>query len=331
MAEPVRLQEIADLVMVSRATVSRALRSDPRISKATRELVQQAAVKLHYTPDPVISRWAGRAWKKRRSLRSGYEIAFISEKNIPEKSAKHAAARHRAAELGYSLQFYSLQRLGNWKRVNQIIRAKSIPGVLLDLWSRDSPVDLDGENISVVCCGVGGQELPYHTVHLNTFRQMEITWQKAIERGRKRALIWLQEAQDSLHGRLHYGAALECERRFKPGLAIACTQFGWVDQKTFVRMVLRSKADVIISVVTNEAFEIMQPLRKKGWQGEWLVLRSQAGCGISGLAIHDSDIARESVNLLDRLIRDYVKGQPPSPLSILVSPVWNEEKNPDGK
>ena len=321
---PVRLQQIADLANVSRSTASRALRSDPQISAATRERVRAVAREIGYAPDPVISRWASQAWKSRRSLNCGYQLAFISSSNTFGKS-KFLRASERARELGYGLEFYSLREMGGWHRINQVIRAKSTPGVLLNSWPQNCPMDLDSQNLSVVCCGVGEQEFPFHTVRLNTFRQMEIIWHKAMERGRRRAFIWLQEPRDSLHGRHHYGAALECERRFKARMRITDTLFERPEAASFVRQVLRSKSDVVISLVTNHVDDILRRLRQKGWQGEWLVLRSNTGCGLSGLKVHDNEVARESVNLLDRLVRDYAVGIPENPLDVLLAPVWNEE------
>ena len=47
----VKLQDLAKLCGVDASTVSRALKSDPRISKATTERVQEAAAKMGYQPN----------------------------------------------------------------------------------------------------------------------------------------------------------------------------------------------------------------------------------------------------------------------------------------
>lgn len=48
----VTIRQVAEEAGVSVATVSRALRGLPSVAPATRELVERAALKLHYVPDP---------------------------------------------------------------------------------------------------------------------------------------------------------------------------------------------------------------------------------------------------------------------------------------
>src|SRR5258708_26805888 len=50
-----RMAEIAQSLGVAPSTVSRALRSDPRISAVTRQRVEEAAEKLGYRPNPLVS------------------------------------------------------------------------------------------------------------------------------------------------------------------------------------------------------------------------------------------------------------------------------------
>jgi len=319
-----RLSDVAARADVSRATVSRALRSDPRISAATTQRVKQAARDLHYIPDPVMSRWAGNAWKSRRSDNSGYEIAFVSEWPEIRNIACWPSAKQRAAELGYRLQIYSLEKLGSWKRLNQIIHAKSIPGVLLDKWLTSMPMELDVSNLAVVSCGVG-MEFPFHSVRLDTFRQMEIMWNRIYQRGGKRVFLWLQETSHSLHGRLHYGASLECERTYRPHVKLVRTEFDWILPELLIRNVLDAKADTVVSLVNNHVPELEAALRREGWTGDWLLMRTIPGEGYSGILPHDDLVGIQSVNLLDRLIRDFETGMPANPLQVMVSPDWHEE------
>jgi LacI family transcriptional regulator len=321
---PVRLQQVADKAKVSRSTASRALRSDPRISKPTTERVQKAARELKYTPDPVISRWAAGAWKKRRSEKSGYEIAFISDTEKPDDSTAYTSARKKASDLGYSLNYFSLPAYENWSRLNQVIRARSIPGVILN--KSVAPTDLfETSHLSIVCSGVSDNKLPYHTVHLDTFLQMETIWQQAMTRSARKIFLWLQESKESLHGRLHYGAALECEQQHRSQAEIVKTQFGFIPPESAAEQVLESGADFVISMVTNDGLLILDNLRKRGWKGQWLVLRTYPGSGFSGMLPHDDLVAIESMNLLDRMIRNFQTGVPSNPLTVLVTPDWHED------
>ena len=54
------LQDIAKRAGVGKATVSLALRNDPKISAATRERVRAIAEELKYRPDPALRIAGGR-------------------------------------------------------------------------------------------------------------------------------------------------------------------------------------------------------------------------------------------------------------------------------
>ena len=71
------LQDIAKLAGVGKATVSLALRNDPKITAATRERVRVAAEQLHYRPDPALARIAAHRWRTREHP-SDITVAFIT-------------------------------------------------------------------------------------------------------------------------------------------------------------------------------------------------------------------------------------------------------------
>jgi len=62
----VLLRDVARRANVSGSTASRALSDDPRISRATRELVKAAAADLHYVPNA-----AARSLRARRTRTLG--------------------------------------------------------------------------------------------------------------------------------------------------------------------------------------------------------------------------------------------------------------------
>ena len=110
------LQTLADQLGISRSTVSRALRSDERISPATRRRVSELAGKLGYKRNPYLS-------VLMRNLREGAVpavvpvIAFINP--APSRETWHSkktnglafqGARKRARELGFALEEFAERR-----------------------------------------------------------------------------------------------------------------------------------------------------------------------------------------------------------------------------
>jgi len=47
------LQDMADILNLSKSTVSRALSGDPRVAQATRARVESLAKRIGYTPNPI--------------------------------------------------------------------------------------------------------------------------------------------------------------------------------------------------------------------------------------------------------------------------------------
>src|SRR5687767_9601242 len=71
------MQTVADRMGVSRATVSLALRNDPRLPKATRERVQAIARELGYRPDPLVSSHMVRV-QARKAVKQIRTLAFLT-------------------------------------------------------------------------------------------------------------------------------------------------------------------------------------------------------------------------------------------------------------
>ncbi|MCB1129864.1 MAG: LacI family DNA-binding transcriptional regulator [Verrucomicrobiae bacterium] len=131
------IRDIARHLGVSHATVSLALRNNPRISEAVREKVRMAADELGYQPDPMLQALASyrrtkggtpvsaglawiNAWESTTALRGFQEF------DLYWKGASTAARKH-----GYSLEEFRLDKECGSNRLNQILTARGICGILL--------------------------------------------------------------------------------------------------------------------------------------------------------------------------------------------------------
>jgi LacI family transcriptional regulator len=148
----ITLQQIARAARCSLATVSYALRDDPRIRPETRTLVQKAAERLGYRPNPRFSALMAHI-RKSRPVAAGERIAFVWVHTSRAESAKDPflqrvflGAKARAEALGYSLeQFWTGERGMSDRRLSQVMKSRGIVGVLLSPVMHEAEVKLDLE------------------------------------------------------------------------------------------------------------------------------------------------------------------------------------------
>jgi DNA-binding LacI/PurR family transcriptional regulator len=138
MVQPSPLKQIAEIVGVSKMTVSRALREGTSVTPVLREKIRETAQKLGYQPDSLISQ-AMRAVRKAQSTGYRETLAFA----WPDRAAHkvHApgvadeifeGARRRAQDLGYRLDEFHLPEIPRTaEALSSILNARSIRGLLV--------------------------------------------------------------------------------------------------------------------------------------------------------------------------------------------------------
>jgi LacI family transcriptional regulator len=159
----ITIKQIAESTGVSRSTVSRALRNDPRISAAVRRKIQKKAAEYGYKPDPQVSELM-RYLKKRRTETKRSAIAWINHRNEedfwsinPWAELFLHACRESAEANGYHLDEIWLgpyERYIPEKRIVQILTARGIKAVLIPPFiDRRFPWTLPWEKFCAVSIG----------------------------------------------------------------------------------------------------------------------------------------------------------------------------------
>ena len=122
---------------VSHTTISRALRNDPEISRPMRERVQAAARETGYRPDPMLSALAHYR-RSRNTLPVAAELAWINHWPNPRKlrtfkefNLYWKGAFEEADRCGFRLEEFVLEQDMTLARLENILRARNIRGILL--------------------------------------------------------------------------------------------------------------------------------------------------------------------------------------------------------
>jgi LacI family transcriptional regulator len=184
---------------VSQATVSRALKNDPRISEAVRRSIQDIAERLGYRPDPHVS-------KLMAHMRSMQETHFqsllgfilpLEEYPNPFMQEVVQGARSRAKALGYVVDDF---RTGLGKKevrtLNRVLRARGVEGIII--FSRNDleppPQDLDLTHLAAVNCSNFDGVLPMHRVRSGHFENMECILEELVRlKSRRPGLVTFRE------------------------------------------------------------------------------------------------------------------------------------------
>lgn len=191
---PTGLTLIARHLGTTAATISRALRNDPRISAATCARAQAVATEFGYRPDPETQRLMAR-------LRATREVRFVATLGLindgarrpdlyrdPYTAAVIRGAAARAAELGYRLDELHVRERGmTAERLENICRTRGMRGVLLppqSLLREDIP--LPYHDLAVVAATAARPELPLHRVSPDHFANLTTLLEQLIQLGHTR-------------------------------------------------------------------------------------------------------------------------------------------------
>lgn len=162
------MADVAQAVGLSRAAVSMALKKDPSIPASTRKRVEEAARKLGYRPNPLITALMVNLRRAGKGNRRQSETLALLDLNSPEITKARflslefylEGARKRAENLGFAVELFTMREPGmTHRRLQRILQTRGIQGVILGPLPALAPViDLDRERFSVASLGYNARE-----------------------------------------------------------------------------------------------------------------------------------------------------------------------------
>ncbi len=195
------LKDIARDAGVSLMTVSRVLRGAPKVAPATRKLVQRAAARLKYQPDPHLARMM-QVVRSKKQVRFRAVIAIIRE-HVPEDDLLSPsyqyvpveAIRHRAQSHGYAVEEFWLGRDGlTPKRLEKILRARGIEAVIVSPQSTQLPCSkFDYSPFAAVAFGYAMREPALHMTAGNMTLGIQTAAEQLAARGYRRIGVAVTE------------------------------------------------------------------------------------------------------------------------------------------
>lgn len=328
----VRMQDVAAAAGVSAATVSRALRDDPRISGESRRRIKEIAVRLGYKPHPLVQ--ALMTQRRTRRLPGFETIALVTSHAEETWRGKDVCRwylgglKGQAANHGYRLEVFALDAFGDDPaRLAEVLRARGIFGVIL-AFSRDhtDAVEFPVEHFSVVGLGTYFARTFVDRVHLNGFANVKLALGELRRRGYRRPGLLVPAHNNTVVGGLWTAAALD-EQRGRPQ-AECCAPLvvgdGRRTQREFVAWFQAHRPDAILTYKAPVA----DFLRDLG-----VAVPDEAGvahlfgteterAGTAGVDGQLGQVGAAAVDLLVQKMGLNAQGHPAYPRDILITGSW---------
>ncbi len=327
----ITLQQIARAADYSLATVSYALRDDPRIRPETRTAIQKVAAQLGYRPNPRFSALMSHI-RRSRPVAAGERIAFVWVHTSRAESTKDPflqrvflGAKARAQALGYGLeQFWTAERGMTDRRLSQVMKSRGIVGVVLSPVMHETNVTLDLEWSSFAPAVIGSArwnpEL-HHAGH-HHYLAMRMALEQLAAAGCRRPMAIL-EADVNERARRAWEAAFAV---FHPRRDEAADLL-WIglpdDPRVVARRLKASRPDAVV-VSAHGVVEKLRRLNIPTVPGlpiitlHWLPTAPEIG----GIDQSYDMVAANAVDLVVSQLNSNETGAPPWPRMLLLPGRW---------
>ncbi len=328
----VTMAQVARAAGVSGATVSRALRDDPRIRAGVREKVRKAAQELGYTPNPLVQ-----ALMMQRRLRQdhhGETLALVT--NVPVDAWRKKdvcqwywrGIEDRAAQLGYRVEVFSLEDLhSNPARLRRVLVTRGIRGVILGFSRRDDEVRaLDVSGFCAVGLSTYFHMLPVDRVHLHGFFNVKLAFQQMRRLGYRRPGLIAPVRNNAIAGGLWSAAALDEQWQRPP--EEQCPPFmvegDAVNMSAFRDWFEKHKPDALL-VYKIGVMELLARLRVAVPQdvgAAYLFGTEEERRTMAGIDGNLDQVGAAAVDLLVQKLHTHELGMPAHPREVLIAGTW---------
>jgi len=336
-ASPPTMNDIARRAGVSKNAVSLALRRSAEIPEKTRRRIEKIAHSLGYKKNPTVAHLMAELRKVRQPAfqstlallnASVDSAAFTRHPTIPTYVA---GCRRRAAQLGYGLdEFWLHDPELNGKRLNKILRARSIRGVIVVGLMKENRLPTlflpTWKEFHTVVTGVRTHE-PTLSFACTDHHALAL---KAMEQARRLgyqrpALVLDHEIDRLVEGRFSAGARVGQQQFTKNNQVAPFLQVTEArkNPQLFQQWFHAEKPDLILTlynVVRDwlEAMKLRIPRDVGLIQLEW----RRENPEWSGMDQHNDRVGEAAVEMLINMIHNHPPGPPDFPLAMLIGSSW---------
>jgi DNA-binding LacI/PurR family transcriptional regulator len=333
----VTIRDIAHDCGVHFTTVSQALRGSPKVKAETRRRIEEAALRMGYTPDPMLSALT----RYRTNIRTpSYQgtIGWLNYFNTPdhfETEGKNFSlylkgAKERAARLGYQIEniWVTAPELDE-ARVASILLARGVRGLLVaPLPVAGKRVDFPWHLFSVVKFGYTLQRGDLVTVTAQQFSNTRVLCRRLMAKGFRRIGLCLERGLDERVQRRFtaaYSAELPANRRTGRRLPVFFDKSETGDRTDFLVWFGKHRPDaIIVSRSCYQRFLEDDGVRVPQDVGVAYLSTMAGEPWASGINERSEAIGRVAVDQLASMIQRGAGGISTEPHTISLEGLWQE-------
>ncbi len=326
----VTLRDIARQLDVSHTTISRALRNDPEISKATRDRVQCTAQTMGYKPDPMLNALAHyRRGQTKTPIAA--ELAWINHWENPkdlwrfkEFNLYWKGAFEEAERCGFRLEEFTLEQDMSLTRLEKILRARNIRGILLPPRGELSP-NYHAFNWDDFCIVRFGHSFEFPHAHLVSSDQLTdgvIAFENIWKNGYRRIGLVTSTRMHTRFGAGFLFSQMKWSPKTRLPALILKQEEIEADRKKLKTWLNANRPDAILTDVS----EVRDLLSSIGYEAPKSIglatLSILDGNADAGIDQNSEEIGRAAIQLLISLINHNEIGIPKICREVLVEGQW---------
>jgi LacI family transcriptional regulator len=332
-ARQITLKDIAGKSGVSVMTVSRALHNHPALCPETRARILQAAERLGYRPNPMVSALM-RYRRTGRPTSTGLTLAFITQfstrdgwKESPINREFFEGAKAAAQQHGYHLEeFWLREPRMTAQRLSQILQTRNVLGLLLaPLPVPLGHLRLDWDKFSAVALGYSLAWPSLNRVVDEQFHSLRLAWHRLRKLGYHRLGLALRARSDQSAHHHWTGGFLMEQQTMPPSERVpmfVVPDLEW-QEATFQNWVKRHRPEVILSL--HE--EIPDWIRHMGLGVPQDMGFAHLNCpdtsgNCAGIYHNGRDVGATAIDLLVDMLHRNERGIPRLPRWVLVEAAW---------
>jgi len=329
------MQDVALAAGVHRATVSRALRNDPRIPEETRIRIREMAESIGYRTNALVAA----LMSHRRAITEPTFSAVIAYVTRFEKAGAwrsmsesfgriYDGAEASAAQQGYKLEEFCLNTPKlTCASFSKMLRARGIHGIVIAPLPRSSGhLRLDWESFASVTVGFSVARPELHRVATDHFACLVAAARQCRKRGYRRLGLlltgWVNERTD----RRWLGAHLVETLPMDASLTVPPLVTREFDAEAFRQWFNRHRPEVLLGV---HMYRVLPVLKKMGVRvpedvGVVSLELREREAGLSGMNQNFEQVGASAVNTVISMLHRGERGLPAVPQKILLDATWVE-------